>query len=718
MRIDANIIDNPNGTGEDYAVAVVIGVTNNTGTTAVARLYGRNTYSGGTYVNGNNMTTSSTGLFQLEANNSSALGTGGLYLAGNGGVRLMTPAVSGAGTSWVNALNVAPYSTTLLVLHPRESTPNTAEFDTFPSLTMGEYGGIRLEASGRSLRITGATTLQGGDAAITIGTAGPQFELTGDVTGSGRLVVNGVGAGSYLNNRLFLSHVGNTFTGGTRILGGVTLEANATRSMGTGSIEITGTVGDNAGARLLMEDSNVVYNQAVTLNGYNSFIAPVATNAISGNSSLTFNQVVYSAALSGANQNYTGGVTLNLDSNILVSNASGNPLGVGAITLNDSAIRLTSDADYVWGNDVTMNLNSVIRVAAIASATGKFQSVGLLTPATNTLDAAVIHSGNGHILGVAGVNFSGTLTQQGVDLALNGQAGKTLNYASATKWANADSNLYVFGAADPLTDGSGNHLAIENNARMFVTGTSVAHVAGDLTGRTGVTSVGAGAALDVPVFTQHAVNVAGTLTIRGHSKTTSEANALTVAGATDAWTGVVDLKHNVLVVQEGNFADLFNQVKSGSGYYGTNYWGDPGINSSQAAADGGSTGIGIVANSDPYLDEGGYLFDEFEGVATRTTATILKYTWWGDSDLSGEVTLDDLDLWSTGFALGRTGWLWGDYNYDGAVTLDDLDMWSTAYATQTGPLAPSGVVPEPATLVLLGLGAVSLLTRRTRSAKI
>jgi hypothetical protein len=91
---------------------------------------------------------------------------------------------------------------------------------------------------------------------------------------------------------------------------------------------------------------------------------------------------------------------------------------------------------------------------------------------------------------------------------------------------------------------------------------------------------------------------------------------------------------------------------------------------------------------------------------------LVKYTWWGDSDLSGTVTLDDLDMWSTGFSEGRTGWLWGDYNYDGAVTLDDLDMWSTGYSSQTGPLAASGAIPEPGTLVLLALGGLVLARRR------
>ena len=64
----------------------------------------------------------------------------------------------------------------------------------------------------------------------------------------------------------------------------------------------------------------------------------------------------------------------------------------------------------------------------------------------------------------------------------------------------------------------------------------------------------------------------------------------------------------------------------------------------------------------------------------------------------------------------EVGWLWGDFNGDGTVDFEtDYFIWLSGYAACQAaaplPVAP-GVVPEPTTLVLLGLGAVALLRRR------
>jgi len=75
-----------------------------------------------------------------------------------------------------------------------------------------------------------------------------------------------------------------------------------------------------------------------------------------------------------------------------------------------------------------------------------------------------------------------------------------------------------------------------------------------------------------------------------------------------------------------------------------------------------------------------------------------------------------------------SGWQNGDFNYDGVVNGSDYTLIDNAFnsqgtqiaaeiATPTAQIAGSGAtsaVPEPTTLGLLGIGAISLLGRRRR----
>ena len=204
-----------------------------------------------------------------------------------------------------------------------------------------------------------------------------------------------------------------------------------------------------------------------------------------------------------------------------------------------------------------------------------------------------------------------------------------------------------------------------------------------------------------------------------------------------AGTGAVDLTNNAMVVRGGNLAAVTAAITSGL-YTGTGgYWDGAGINSSVAAADGSFlTGLGVLDNSLA-------LYPDFAGVMGLTGAEILvKYTYYGDSDLSGTVTGDDFNLFLTGFNDPMlSGWVWGDYDYSGSITGDDFNLFLNAFNNQGGPLrdptlaaqlndfgaqlavAPAGgsdpaaaqaVVPEPGSFALLTAGAIGLLGRRRK----
>jgi hypothetical protein len=92
---------------------------------------------------------------------------------------------------------------------------------------------------------------------------------------------------------------------------------------------------------------------------------------------------------------------------------------------------------------------------------------------------------------------------------------------------------------------------------------------------------------------------------------------------------------------------------------------------------------------------------QFGGLSVDENALLLKYTYYGDIDLNGQVDADDLTVFANNFGrpAGATQ-IDGDIDFDGDVDADDLTVFANNFGKGIGaPSAANAPVPAEATQV-------------------
>ena len=191
-------------------------------------------------------------------------------------------------------------------------------------------------------------------------------------------------------------------------------------------------------------------------------------------------------------------------------------------------------------------------------------------------------------------------------------------------------------------------------------------------------------------------------------------NALSVSdGAT------LNLSDNDLLIQstaatpEHTLADITARIASARNGGAAGMWSGTGVTTSAAASP--LTTLAVVLNDD---GTGQRIVSEFGGQPVDANAVLVKYTYAGDLNLDGRVSITDMFMMDRGRALGLTGYQHGDLDYSGGrADADDYTLLDRAFLGQGSALASLGaasaaVVPEPAALPLLLAGSLLLKRRR------
>jgi hypothetical protein len=155
----------------------------------------------------------------------------------------------------------------------------------------------------------------------------------------------------------------------------------------------------------------------------------------------------------------------------------------------------------------------------------------------------------------------------------------------------------------------------------------------------------------------------------------------TVFGAGES--GAINLTNNDMIVDYSGASvidDIRTQLTSG---HGGGTWNGLGINTATGAGNSQhNTGLGYAEATDLFTA----FPSTFSGEPIDNTAVLVKYTFYGDSDLNGGVDLLDFNRLASSFGLNNKRWINGDSDYNLTVNLIDFNRLASAFGQ--GGLGP------------------------------
>jgi hypothetical protein len=349
---------------------------------------------------------------------------------------------------------------------------------------------------------------------------------------------------------------------------------------------------------------------------------------------------------------------LKLDSDRVHVDVYNNSTGTGTIAeqfvlSQQSSVALTTTAG-------TGNGNGTSSITIDNSAGNVIPSSGFTLSGNGNTSLLIIGTGLGDTVSQS----SGLVSFNSLPIAFSGIAQTSLN---------------PNGGTDSLTVNSGQLMLTAVNAGQGIVTREFSSI-----------SIGSGAELVV-------------LTAASHSdRSLLVVNKLTIAGSSGGWTGLLDLGGNDMDLQTGSLATVSSIVAAGFSF-GRGAFTPLGISSSTAIANTAHlTSLGVIQNnqSGQAIFGSGVGQSQFDLTSPGAADILVKYTYFGDTNLDGKVNGSDYSRIDSAFhnassgTTASSGWFNGDYNYDGAINGSDYTLMDNAFNMQSTSLAAE--IAQPA----------------------
>lgn len=240
--------------------------------------------------------------------------------------------------------------------------------------------------------------------------------------------------------------------------------------------------------------------------------------------------------------------------------------------------------------------------------------------------------------------------------------------------------------SDGSVSGQGDVKSVTNNAAVFDTNNPSASVVGNIFGwqnNTGTPAKAEGVQGNFPGAS--ALNVLNTASLGGNAVffLDAAANQVIGVGGTD---NLMAGTYNYLTIE------VQGPAVSAAGT----------TTNTKVQVSGAYGGNGLIAQLDNTSAFGSTNFTTFNGLFQQTAKA-------GDANLDGSVDPVDYNAWLSNVGNASTPWFNGDFNDDGSIDPVDYNIWLGSIGLGSGSgLGDGGVVPEPASLALLGLGALMI----------
>lgn len=508
---------------------------------------------------------------------------------------------------------------------------------------------------------------------------------------------------------------------------GVDISGQSTFELSGGAITSTGdTAGINIASQSAYLQAGGTNHLSLSIGGGTASI----TDGSLGDTTTSTVKVLFSGTLT-----QQGGVVT--AHTVLVDTAGVYALGGGTVNANtialgkldESGAVLSSGTYAQTGGTVWVDNTLAIYGGQFAvAAGGTLNSSGMIrigTESPGVPSDATLENGGTIVLNdtSAGVVGNGTFNHHGV-IQKTGSIQIDVPI-STTFVANGgtidvqDGAVTITGSLSALAPVAGDALVKEGPGLLVLSGAQDWQAGASLRllgGQTNVTTdLGAGAArpdvrLNAASLTFNTTQSLGALELAGASRVNVVAGtASTLMVGTlqlDADNGAtLDLANNSLMLASTPQATVEAFVKRARNG-GT--WDGAGLTSSTAAAEATPRvrTLAVLSGSE-YLALHGENAT-FNLYAVTPSDVLVKYTFYGDTDLNDVVDFDDYARIDGGFNNGLTGWLNGDFDYNGVIDFDDYSLIDLAFNSQAGTLPRAMAYLNGDDRSTSGMGSLSL----------